>query len=456
MLENQDTQASLREPELPFEVIEFKKFVDKVMESNSRLYKEEVLKEYKDNETIKQFLYFIFNSFIVTGIKKAKLEKNIQADALDIQFNSFAELTQFIIKNNTGSDVVVKTVQWELNKFKGEYYDFFKSIILREFNLGIGRTSINKIMGKNFVPKFEVMLAEKYTDYAHLVDGKEYIITLKLDGNRCVAFYDADGGIELKTRQGLDYEGLDHIVDDIRKYMAPGFVYDGELIAVTDDKLSTGELYRFTTGLLHRDTNDKTAIKFFIFDSLTTEEFKAGKSKDGALVRKNRVAELLSKDGIDHLVNVPILYRGTDISVIQRLLDEVTSNGGEGIMVNIADAPYECKRVRTLLKCKKFNTADVLVESVEEGSKSFTGIMGQIRVKFIYRGEEHTTYVGSGFSLEERKLYWAHPELLIGKVVEVGYFEVSQNDKTKEYSLRFPTWKSIIREDKTELSDLNL
>jgi len=425
------------------------------MVENGRLYKESVLEEYKDDENVKQFLYFIFNSFIVTGIKRAKLEKEITVDPLDVKFNNFTELSQFIIRNNTGSDVVVKTVQRELNNFRDEYRDFFASIILREFNIGIGRTSINKVFGKDFIPKFEVMLAEKYTDFSHLVEGKEYIITLKLDGNRCVAFYDTDGGVELKTRQGLDYEGLDHIVEDIRLHMRPGFVYDGELIATASEDLSTGELYRFTTGLLHREVEDKTAIKFFIFDSLTTQEFKDGKSKDGALVRKNRVAELL-KDGATYLVNVPILYHGTDTTVIQRMLDEVTNAGGEGIMINIADAPYECKRVRTLLKCKKFNTADVLVDSVEEGSKSFKGIMGQIKVKFIYQGTEQTSYVGSGFSLEERKLYWEHPDLLIGRVVEIGYFEVSQNDKTKEYSLRFPTWKGIIRNDKSELSDLNI
>lgn len=438
------------------EVIRFKAFVDRVMLNNGRLYKEGVLEEYKNDEVIKQFLYFIFNSFIVTGIKRAKLEKEISVNPLDITFRNFVEFSQFIIKNNTGSDVVVKTVQRELNRFQGEDRAFFENVILREFNIGIGRSSTNKIFGDDFVPKFEVMLAEKYTDYVEFVDGKEFIITLKLDGNRCVAIYDADGGIDLKTRQGLDYEGLDHIAEDIRLHMQPGFVYDGELIATAENAdLSTGELYRFTTGLLHREVEDKTAIKFFIFDSLTVDEFKAGKSKTGALERKNRVATLLS-GGARYLVNVPILYRGKDASVIQRMLDEVTNAGGEGIMINIASAPYECKRVKTLLKCKKFNTADVFVESVEEGSKSFKGIMGQIKVKFIYQGKEQTSYVGSGFSLEERKLYWEHPELLIGKVVEVGYFEVSQNDKTKEYSLRFPTWKSIIRTDKTELSELNL
>jgi DNA ligase 1 len=258
------------------------------------------------------------------------------------------------------------------------------------------------------------MLAEKYTDYIEFVEGKEFLITHKLDGNRCVAFYDSDGGIELKTRQGLDYEGLDHIAEDIRKHLTPGFVYDGELIATASNlELTTGELYRFTTGLLHREVDDKTAIKFFIFDSLTIDEFKKGKSKDGALVRKTRVATLLDKveqgkptiNVAKYLVNVPIIYKGNDTSVITQTLDKVTASGGEGIMLNISDSVYECKRTKTLLKCKKFNTADVLVEAVEEGSKSFEGTMGQIKVRFVHQGKSYTTYVGSGFSIEERKMY---------------------------------------------------
>jgi DNA ligase 1 len=86
-----------------------------MMLDNGRLYKEGIILEYKDDEVVKNFLYFIFNSFIVTGIKRAKLEKEITVDAMDIRFNNFIELTQFIIKNNTGSDLVVKTVQREVD-----------------------------------------------------------------------------------------------------------------------------------------------------------------------------------------------------------------------------------------------------------------------------------------------------------------------------------------------------
>ena len=50
--------------------------------------------------------------------------------------------------------------------------------------------------------------------------------------------------------------------------------------------------------------------------------------------------------------------------------------------------------------------------------------------------------VGSGFTIDERKKYYANPEWLVGKTVTIQYFEESKN-KDGEYSLRFPVLKHI-------------
>ena len=50
------------------------------------------------------------------------------------------------------------------------------------------------------------------------------------------------------------------------------------------------------------------------------------------------------------------------------LLEEVESQGGEGLMINL-NGKYECKRTKQLLKVKTFNSADVLVVGVYEGEK---------------------------------------------------------------------------------------
>jgi hypothetical protein len=41
--------------------------------------------------------------------------------------------------------------------------------------------------------------------------------------------------------------------------------------------------------------------------------------------------------------------------------------------------------------------------------------------------------------------------MLIGKIVTLGYFEISKN-ADGGFGLRFPTWKGIIRHDKSEIS----
>lgn len=441
---------------LPLQIIHFHKFVEEMLESNSRLHKEAVLTKWKDDEVIKEILYFIYNKFIVTGIGRSKLNKVIDLEPMNVEFANFKELQQFLKENNTGSDLVVRTIQRERDYYiADEYRELFESIILKDLNLNFGSSSINKVIGENFIPKFDVMLAEKFETYSHLVDDAEFIVTPKLDGHRCVAIYELDGTVTLRTRQGQLYEELDHIVDDIRKHLIKGYVYDGELIHENEDSMDSGELYRLTTRVLKASSSDKTPIKFHIFDSLLLSEFEQGKSTDITPVRKERVEKLL-KDKVSSLISVPIIYKGTDVRQIDILLNEAVDRGEEGVMVNISDSFYECKRVRTILKCKKFYTADVLVLDVGEGQGTFKGMLGFITIKFVYEGNEYTSNVGSGFNKEERELYWKNPELLIGKIVEIGYFEVSQNAKTEEYGLRFPTWKGVIRTDKSEDSDISL
>ena len=72
--------------------------------------------------------------------------------------------------------------------------------------------------------------------------------------------------------------------------------------------------------------------------------------------------------------------------------------------------------------------------------------MGAIHVRYK---DGNIVKVGSGFSDEERKLFWNSPDIILNKVVEVKYFEESQN-ADGSYSLRFPTWCSNIRIDKLE------
>ena len=66
----------------------------------------------------------------------------------------------------------------------------------------------------------------------------------------------------------------------------------------------------------------------------------------------------------------------------------------------------------------------------------------------MYNGEVQTCFCGSGFTQEEREMYWSNPNEIVGKVVEIQYFETTTNSRTGEHGLRFPTFQHRIRTDK--------
>ena len=115
-------------------------------------------------------------------------------------------------------------------------------------------------------------------------------------------------------------------------------------------------------------------------------------------------------------------------------------------MINIANASYQKKRTSDILKVKKMNTVDLFVTSIFEGKGKYKGTLGGVMIE--YKGQP--VGVGSGFSDNQRKIIWAHPDNIIGKLIEVQYFEESK-DKNGNPSLRFPVFKTI-RLDKNEES----
>jgi DNA ligase-1 len=110
------------------------------------------------------------------------------------------------------------------------------------------------------------------------------------------------------------------------------------------------------------------------------------------------------------------------------------------------DAPYQGKRSNDVLKVKQFYDAEYVVVDVQNGP--FRVIVdGKEVEEDVMRNIviEHKGYrvdVGSGFSLEQRRLYKENPDAILGKQVTIQYFEMSTNMKGTE-SLRFPTFKAI-------------
>lgn len=413
--------------------------VEQLQGTSGRNDKEYILKQNEGNELFKKVMHFIYNPYILTGISKKKISKKLKLPK-DQSTLSIIEVMDYLQSHNSGRDEDVILVQHFIQSQPENLRDFYTKIVSKDLSIGLTDGTLNKVYG-DFIPVFDVMLAKKFEKHSHKIKGN-YIITEKLDGNRCVVIKD-NGVVKSFTRQGKKYEGLEEIESDIAGLPIDNIVFDGELIA--DIQGSTIEIYAETTSKARSKGANKKGLVLHIFDMLPLEDFKNGKSKDNCVKRKEDLSNVFKNSDLPHCKEVESLYIGSDLKEVEKWMIHAGEQKWEGLMVNM-DKPYTCKRSDSILKVKVMSTCDVKVIEFEEGTGKYEGKLGSLIVD--YKG--YGCGVGSGFTDADREYIWNHKEEYLGKIVEVQYFEESKNAQGG-ISLRFPVFKGL-RLDKTEPS----
>jgi len=411
--------------------------------TSSSLKKRDILVENSSNERFTLLINYLLNPFLVTGISAKKVSRVTDKKPTRL-FESFPELMEYVLSNNTGSDEVIANIRQFLDAQEQDMQEFYISIVTKSAKLGCDVKSVNKAFGKEFIPQWEVQ--QSYTiEKSPLKENEWFSLSEKLNGVRGTFF---EG--KMLSRQGKEITGLEHITSAIERLFddADEWVFDGELIRINIDGVSDNENFRIGTGLLGQDDADKSCMQFVIFDLLPKNEFTSGESK---LTYKDRLTELydLSSKIADmeatSILTVKVLYTGTDTDMIDQYLDQMVNEDKEGLMLN-RDSKYACKRHNGILKVKRFYTVDLRVTAVEEGSGRNSGRLGAFVVD--YKG--NTLNVGSGMSDQQRDEYWKQRDELPGRVIEVKYKEESSDKKTGQFSLQFPIFVSLREEGKEE------
>ena len=430
-----------------------KEICKQLQATNSRIEKELILKNHKDDYDFRKILNYVFNPFFLTGISDKKISKQVY-DYEGYVANDFHQIMDYLYINNTGKDEDISFIQSFLLRQPLDMIEFYKSIITKSLKLGCDAKTINKAFGEKLIPTFDVMLADKYFDNPEKVEGKEFALTLKIDGCRCIAMKE-NGNVTLWSRQGQQILGLIDIEKEIINIRHDNFILDGELTLVNDGIgiLPSKEQYKQAMKIIRKD-GEKHGIRLLVFDFLPIDDFKKQHSLIPYITRRENLSFILENIIINnskYIKLLPLLYKGNDITKIQKFLDAARDEDQEGIMINFLYSVYEFKRTSVLLKCKVMLDSDLLVCDVFEGTGKNIDKLGGIVIEFIHNNKHYQCRCGSGFSDEERIRYWKNPELLIGKIVTIQYFEITGNDKG-EFGLRFPVWKGIIRDDKDEIS----
>ena len=432
-----------------------------ILKSKSKVQdKIDTLDEYASDPDFCYLIEFLLNTDKVTGIKKSKLKKQIKntSKLLDVKYSSLKDLIEYLLDNNTGTDQNVYIVQNFINRIENSTIisekNIISDIITKDFKCGVtDLTAYGHIPGleRNWRERKGHSLIDNKTGELKVkkILGKNVTITLKLDGYRYKIVKQGDN-INIYTSSGKLDNTLIEIIEEAKKL--PDGVYDGEVIARGEFENSTAR-FNATTKILGKD-GEKRGVDFIVFDYIEDiegffnyEEYK--------MPRCNRLADainIIRELDISHITTVPVYYNDAKVDEklmqdIYKIYEEVTAEGEEGLVIDIADASYVRAKGTSMFKMKPEISGDFKVVDLIEGKGKDAGRLGA----FVIEYKDNTVHVGSGLTDSIREEVWANPDKYIGKLIEVVYLCETKDEKTGLTSIRLPRFKRF-RFDKNDVS----
>lgn len=303
---------------------------------------------------------------------------------------------------------------------------WFQRIILKDLRVGLGISTVNKAGFK--IPEFEVMLAKDGKECKKLKEivTKGVFVSRKYDGYRCLATV-MGGKATLYTRNGKEYENFPTIEAALEKACPSGeYVFDGEIMSDSFQSMQKSA-FASTRGTTVGD------VKYHIFDMIPADEWRNQKFTALAHERFSNLNDFFTNQSKSPLL-VEVDHEWVEsIELILKYEREWMVEGYEGAMV-LPDMPYYLgRKSNAMMKFKTMLSMDCTVEGVYEGTGKYAGSLGGIHVLQGSGGKYCD--VGSGFSDAERDRIFASPDLVLGRVAEIKFQNLSEDG-----IMRFPVF----------------
>ena len=440
-------------------------WINKLNESDSRLHKEDVIKQALEASVLGStnainFLSFTkacYNPYVTFGVRQVPDTIGI-VDA-ENPWDEFNELMLQLSQRRLTGHAARDAIQEMAERFDStEWNTFLAPVLRRDLRAGISDKTVNKICKKTDyeIPIFGCQLATNSEGRPEMKGVKR--LEPKLDGVRVLLMVIPSDFGNVTTicfsRNGKQFDNFGHIEEQVRNNwlkiarghqnaLINGFVLDGEVIGNTFQ-----ELMRQARRKSDVQADDSV---FNIFDIIPLSDFREG-HWNAQLHKRINILEHI-RHVVDTMPNVELLpHIMVDLDTaagkdqLERYAKDNVNAGFEGIMIKELEAPYICKRSTDWMKWKPTLTVDLEVVGVEEGTGRNLGRLGALVCHGVDDGKEITVNVGSGFSDTDRDDYWTNRNLVIGRTAEVLCDVITQN-QDGTYSLRFPRFVRF-RDDK--------
>jgi DNA ligase-1 len=237
------------------------------------------------------------------------------------------------------------------------------------------------------------------------------------------------------SRTGEEYVSLDHLKEpliELSKELQYGvIIFEAYTRGVSQPTIS---------GWCRDTKKQHPEVEAYVHDAIALNDFMGISSAEPYYMRATYLQRHAIQHPKVHIIKQRHIYTEGELFA---MAESIWAKGGEGVVARPDFASYyPGKRNAQMVKLKKGVSFDLKVIDVEEGTGKYKGCIG----KLICQDKNNKIIkVGSGLNDEQRKAWWANPEEIIGKVVQIDAMAVSTKGVLRE-----PRFKGI-RTDKAEV-----
>ncbi len=377
-----------------------------IQNESSRNKKLQIL---KSQPAVQSVFKICYNPYWQFNVKPT--QSWIQGQGIERFTSDTESLLRKLIRRDLSGAAAKRAVISELSRLEPMSQELLMRILSKDMRCGLGPKSINTVF-PGLIPEFPVQLAKLYDPSKAVYPC---LASYKIDGLRCVW----ENG-KLYSRRGHELVGLGHIQEAIAP-IAKEFGLtrlDGELTV-------PGKLFDDISGDIRSFKHTPNAV-YNVFD--------AHKAEPICLAQRLSIAYTAAK--IIQCPNISIVqhYTVRDENEALDMYEQAKANGYEGLMLKREDGMAFDGRNYDWMKIKPKDTVDVKVISIAEGKGKNELRVGALVCDF----GGNTIRVGGGLSDDQRDRWFSDPDLIVGKMIEVDYMELSKNG-----ALRHPRLVSV-------------
>lgn len=390
------------------------------------------------------------NTYRIFGIKK--WDKPAVYANTDPSFTSFFSLLDALHSRNLTGNAAKSAVTATLGLYTERTAKVLERVLKKDLKCGASSSTFSKIYPNMVIPSYEVMLAQNTPDGYEPFESNDHVIAeIKYDGNRGNLHVE-NGFVTPLSRSGKIIDGWVGVFDAemiaLEKIVGYPFVLDGEAMAAN-----------FSETLKAKGKDSGVALKFFAFDFIPMNDWKAQSHPVKQADRSAKVEELCKKLGSPKIVKseYKICRNKAELKAMYDKSQEINPATGkpmhEGLIIKTPDGLYTWERGSEWTKWKPSLTVDLKIVGFYNGRAGTRH--EEVLGGFICEGVDGASgkfikvRAGGGLSDKQRKLYWDTRGQLLNRTVEIECKEICQAENAEPgvYSLREPA-RVTLRTDK--------